>query len=398
MNLIRAYEFLEMADGLFGNFTSTVGDSQQIGNSIRYELVLRPTLRDYIKQCKDGKNVKLMQNQCKVFVEKCCYYLYPEKRIQEYKLKNGEPVESIDRFTERCVSFFFQLTGIDFDFLRIYSQAKKIFSDEQKKCLEMLFTDIMQLFRNAECNQIEKNQFIHFAKLEYVKIRYALLKVDLDYLSDRYSPFRRDEMVHFVQYTLKAHQDLNSMFTDANYLIGRKAKITSMKDGFKKSTAALKKLIKHIESVVSLEGRKEIEKLLKKEIENEGKRLGIQEENDIKEYLKTVKQENKGQWKNKCIQLLIKRQYLNYLSLFAESVMFVGNYMEALEVMQELCARTIKILQKIEITNLERDAELIELVLATHEMCIFLTIQPTEFYDAETDSLDFMKIDDDSSD
>ena len=110
--------------------------------------------------------------------------------------------------------------------------------------------------------------------------------------------------------------------------------------------------------------------------------------------MQLLKDLNVAEWKNKYIQLMLDRKYSDYLCIFVQSVMFVGNYKEALETMEKLCEQTLDILKRIEITNLERDSALIELILSIHEMYMFLAVQPTKYYDPKTDSLDFGIIDD----
>ena len=383
-----------MTDELFGKFTSTVGEAVGEGKNIRYKLETKQTLHDFIKKCKDGKNASLMNNHCDMLVNKCRYYLYPEKRITEYTLLGGESVESVERFSERCIGLFFRLTGVDFNFLRVDTEAKKAFSSQQKKSIETLFRDTMQQFKYAEGNQIAGSYFITFIKLEYVKARYELLKIDTSYLANRYHPFRNDELVHFVEYTLSAYQVLNSMFIKENYLIGRNETLGKMKHGFKRSYTKLQNLIEHILFVSNLEGRKELKKLFENELKISAKRIGITDDNETKDYIQSLKNLNAAEWKNKYIQLMLDRKYSDYLFAFVQSVMFVGNYKEALGTMENLCEQTLDILKKIEITNLERDSALIELILSIHEMYMFLMVQPTKYYDPKTDSLDFGMIDD----
>lgn len=394
MKIIRAYEFLEMTDELFGKFTSTVGGAVGEGKNIRYKLETKQTLHDFIKKCKDGKNASLMNNHCDMLVNKCRYYLYPEKRITEYTLLGGESVESVERFSERCIGLFFRLTGVDFNFLRVDTEAKKAFSSQQKKSIETLFRDTIQQFKYAEGNQIAGSYFITFIKLEYVKFRYELLRMDVSHLANQYYPFRSDELAHFVEYTLKAHQVLNSMFLKAHYQIGRDETLWKMKNGFKKSTHILQKLIKHIQDVSNLEGRKKIKELFETELKARAMFIGITDDNEKNKYMQLLKDLNVAEWKNKYIQLMLDRKYSDYLCIFVQSVMFVGNYKEALGTMENLCEQTLDILKKIEITNLERDSALIELILSIHEMYMFLTVQPTKYYDPKTDSLDFGIIDD----
>lgn len=125
---ISFFQFLEQTEYIFNGFISVVGKRNK--NTGKIFLKDSTTLRNYKKKYREaleirGKCPHLVDKTKNYFLDKCRYFIYPENRENEYTLKNGEPVESLEIFSSKCVTMFFQLTGINFSFLRIDTTCKK---------------------------------------------------------------------------------------------------------------------------------------------------------------------------------------------------------------------------------------------------------------------------------
>lgn len=101
-NGISLCEFLEQSEYLFNGFISVGGKRNE--NTGKIFLEDAPTLRKYKKKYREaletkGKCPHLTDETKKYFLNKCRYFIYPEKRDVEYKLKNGETVEFLEVFS-----------------------------------------------------------------------------------------------------------------------------------------------------------------------------------------------------------------------------------------------------------------------------------------------------------
>lgn len=96
---ISFFDFLEQTEYIFTGFISVIG----IENKETGKIFLKddPTLRNYKNKYRKAESIgdrrpSLTDNHRNIFLNKCKYYLYPDKRESEYTLKNGDRVESIE--------------------------------------------------------------------------------------------------------------------------------------------------------------------------------------------------------------------------------------------------------------------------------------------------------------
>ena len=93
---INFYFFLKESEYVFSQFVTTVGKTDPDTGELFLED--NPAFRNYKKKSRKAienhtNAPHLTQKTKNFYLDKCRYYLYPEKR-KPYKLKNGEGVDS----------------------------------------------------------------------------------------------------------------------------------------------------------------------------------------------------------------------------------------------------------------------------------------------------------------
>ena len=188
---INFYFFLKETEYVFSQFVTTVGKTDPDTGELFLED--NPAFRNYKKKSRKAIDnhtnaPHLTQKTKNFYLDKCRYYLYPEKR-KPYKLKNGEGVDSESAFSNRCVTMFFSLTGIDFSFLRIKLKRKESIVTCQKKCLEDLFSSVLTFFMETNCvpfgcpqlhNSIHIDDFKKWVRFLYVRYRRLLIQENVE--------------------------------------------------------------------------------------------------------------------------------------------------------------------------------------------------------------------------
>lgn len=172
MTYYNFYQFLVQTEYLFPNLISYIGEDE----TGKYILTEQDTFRNYkrnfkkslkeiesvnslekceskFKSTKDGELVFFtprFRNVTKdYFLNKCRFFIYSKKQSCQLKIKDAVD-NATEVFVERCITFFFQLTGVDFSFLRRIKEEERYETRrEMQKCIESLFEEILNLF---QCN------------------------------------------------------------------------------------------------------------------------------------------------------------------------------------------------------------------------------------------------------
>lgn len=320
-DVISFADFLKQANYIFTGFESTIGEQNKSGE---YSLASKRSLSRYISNYKNGQFQHLKDEICQYFLNKIRYYIFPEKRQSEYESADGSRVESLDVFSDKCVTLIFQLTGINFSFLRISSENKnKEFIEEQKCYLETLFEMIVSLFKSAEAslytlNENEKIKYSgivkcvlskedlrNYVKLYYTYARWQLLLKFSQYLVSNYSLFTADELINCTRYSSYAYNQLKHLISESKYDLNKDEAEEKLKKGYQNSAAALKKIVNGIIKILDSDAIEDIKKFLSPKLEREFD-YSISHNNLIHVKKSDFFKNPPKEWKNICVQLLLK--------------------------------------------------------------------------------------------
>lgn len=325
---ISFFDFLEQTEYIFTGFISVIGmENKETGKIFLKD---DPTLRNYKNKYKkaesiDDKRPSLKDNHRKIFLNKCKYYLYPDKRESEYTLKNGDRVESIEIFSAKCVTLFFQITEINFSFLRInpdYSNQKFVL--RQKQCLIDLFDSLFTLFmkstseekrlieKNGELqaekvndfkfkNVVPMNEFLKWVKYLYIKYRYKLSQIDPEHLI-RFSPILPNENVELLKYNQYANTQLCKLIflPGKNYNLYRNNINVESEFDFTKFLNVLKDIGFGLNAIDTADNIEDVTGVLIVLFN-----LKYWYINDKKIEVEKFRTKPPKDWKNKCVQYLI---------------------------------------------------------------------------------------------
>lgn len=321
-------DFLEQTEYIFTGFISVVGmENKETGKIF---LADKPSFRDYKRNYREAETNGIPRPHItnrlkKKFLDKCKYYLYPDKRESEYTLKNGERVESIEIFSAKCVTLFFQITGINFSFLRInpdYSNQKFVL--RQKQCLIDLFDSVLTLFLKStseEIRLIEKNgelqtekvnnfklknivpvnEFLKWVKYLYIKYRYKLSLIDPEHLI-RFSPILPNENVELLKYNQYANTQLCKLIflPGKNYNLYRNNVNVESEFDFTKFLNVLKDIRFGLNAIDTADNIEDVTGVLIVLFN-----LKYWYINDKKIEVEKFRTKPPKDWKNKCVQYLI---------------------------------------------------------------------------------------------
>jgi hypothetical protein len=329
-DVISFADFLKQSNYIFTGFESTVG----IESNGKYRLHKGRTLSRYISNNKSGQNQKLRDDVCDCFLNKIRYCLYPEKRIQSEDIN----VESIDVFSDKCITLIFQLTGINFAFLRMDNENKK-FIAVQKATIENLFEIIVSLFKSAEANSLYfntegkinnteikrcvmlKKELREEIKLYYMFTRFELLCKEPEYLVTNYPLFTNEEYVKFAEYSSYSYEQLNHLITGKRYDLRKDEAFEKLKNGFQHSSKALKKIVNGILKIYSAEKIEDIKGILYHRLDER-----FYYTIGYKQVIKTKKiilfKNPPEEWKNVCIQLWLK-SFSSFITVPKEDDIFI---------------------------------------------------------------------------
>lgn len=227
---MKIFDFIECTEEIFKGVKNTVGGETNSEYYLRYSQALSV----YVKNCRQNPNHSFTPASISGFLNKCRYFIYPENRIESYKIDI-----SVREFSERCVTVFFKRFGMNFSFLRINSDNKK-FIEVQKKCLENLFEQIISIFHKYDV--FEEKEFLNFLKMYYCRYRFDLYNTDMKCLFSNYDVLMRSELNDYVRYTTNAFHKLKSIYTRARHIYERDEYILEIRRHYQKN-------IKDIETV-----------------------------------------------------------------------------------------------------------------------------------------------------
>lgn len=228
--MIKIFNFIECTEEIFVGVKNTVGGKTKS----EYYLKDSQALSKYVKKCRKNPECNFTAASISGFLNKCRYFIYPERRMENYHIDI-----SVREFSERCVTMFFEKFGINFSFFRINSDNKK-FIEVQKKCLENLFEQIISMF--SKHGDFEEREFLYFLKMYYCRYRLELYNTDMKFLFDNYDVLIQSELNDYVRYTTNAFHKLKSIYTRARHIYERDEYILEIRRHYQKN-------IKDIETV-----------------------------------------------------------------------------------------------------------------------------------------------------
>ena len=346
---VKISDFIAATNSLFDGFVNT------FGNKIEelYHLEFSRALTDYIKNCNEGKAARFMPNNSQNYLNRCRYCIYQEKRGSA-KDKNGNEItiESAEEFSQKTVRLFFQLSGLNFHFLRLQPiddktpQSVVDFRRAQEKCLDDIFTvtvDYLSYFQKIpdEEYNITIFELISLWKLLYRKYRFKLYGKKAELIATPQEVLLNDEPFQYMVILMSAYQDLrklNAIYdastedefdSSINYIDERNETIQHLKEGYKVEKERTDKLVKNILYILTL-GKKEdsVKKVYQKLLPQE----------EWEEFGKCVIDSSKSvYWKHYLIEKLIERFYQKRKHSLFHSVLYLQNFEEAIKEYLDIC-------------------------------------------------------------
>lgn len=310
--MIKLSDFIEYTEEIFSGIKNTVGD--EIDSC--YFLYDSPMLSAYVKECKQKSKRSFTAADCSGFLNKCRYFIYPEKRFKQYKADI-----SLKDFSERCVFMFSKRFGINLSFLRITPglTENEEFISEQKRCLEDLFVQIMKNFMIQSC--YKESFFSDILRLYYCRYRFDLYRVDMRYLLGNYDLLMQSELNDYLFYTTDAFHKLKFICTESK-VIGRKSFVETLKTNYTKQIKELNETFNATADVMKAKKKEDVEEYLNKIFKEE--------------YFAWREDKN---WKLNFLHLSLQ-QYNNTLalSIVAAYMLYFNDYQTVLNDFKKLCS------------------------------------------------------------
>lgn len=329
--MIKLSDFIEYTEEIFAGVKNTVGE--RVGSC--YFLYENQTLSTYVKDCKKKPNRSFTSANCSDFLNKCRYFIYPERRAEQYKADI-----SVKNFSERCVLMFFKRFGINYSFLRITPELtdNKEFIAEQKRCLEDLFEQIIKNFMIQ--SSYEENFFADMLKLYYCRYRFDLYKVDMGYLLGHYDILMQSELNDYLIYTTDAFHKLKFIYSGSK-AVGLKEFISTVKNQYTRQIKELNKTLNVLADVMKAKKKENVEKYLNKIFKEE--------------YFAWREDKN---WKLKFIHLYLHPNNGTFsLSTIAAYMLYFNDYQTVVNDFMKLCSDMAGMREeyaKFPVTNLIR--------------------------------------------
>lgn len=214
--VITLADFIEYSDEIFLDVKHFKGEC--VDGKEQYYLSTSHALYDYVKKSKNGEKPNFTSANMDMFLNKVKYFLYPQKRSEQYKKDI-----SVKDFSSYCVNMFYRRFGIDFDFLRITPDETNVaFVEKQKECLVDLFRDCLYFIsEKMKIEKVEKGTWNRLLMIEYQNIRYQLFQEDREYLFSKYNVFLRPELEDYVSSFSRAFHHLKRVYRDGVVVIGK---------------------------------------------------------------------------------------------------------------------------------------------------------------------------------
>lgn len=322
MVIIRIFEFIEYTEELFDGVKNTIGGK----TNLKYYLSDSQALSLYVKKCQKNPNHKFTAANISGFLNKCRYFIYPEKRMENYKVDI-----SVKEFSERCIAMFVKRFGINFSFMRINSDNKK-FVAMQKKCLENLFEQIILMFSKQKT--FSKNDFLYLLEMYYCRYRFELYNVDMNYLIKNYDVILQSELSDYVICTTNAFHKLKFIYTRATYVIGYEEYIREIRMQYDKQIKWLQSTCRLISDIFDANKKEDVKQYIGS-LENH-----VYNSDRMKEIY--VCWNNKYEnWKSELLHLYFCNNLPNDisgLSVIATYMLYSGNYENVLNDFNQLCS------------------------------------------------------------
>lgn len=328
-------DFIEELDYLFVGFKNTVGekipDTMEENENCKFYLRKSQTLDDYVKKYKENKHPKFTLNNYKQLLYKCCYYIYPDKRGEEYETSKGDKVISLEEFSDRCVTLFFKLSGIHFSFLRIDRQkASEQFVRAQQQCLENIFFKTIGCF---VCNELylTKEDFQQALKMMYVSYRFKLCRVDIVYLLTNFYPYMENEIVDYISCTTTAYKELKAE-SKANYVVGKEEQTSRLKSWYYDGISAIYDKIADIQKIISAKKKEDVVKCQAMRCAEEPQ---VQLDEQSLAFWEELDKVYNANWKNFTIDETLSFT-ISACSMIS-SILYLENYAEACAELKAIC-------------------------------------------------------------
>lgn len=237
--MINIFDFIKFTEELFVGVKNTIGEEISSG----YYLIDSHMLSDYVKKCQESPKHNFTTANTAGFLNKCRYFLYPEKRAEHYKADI-----SVRTFSECCVTMFFKRFGVNFSFLRINSDHEK-FVEVQKKCIENLFEQVLSWFRKRK--SLEEHDFLQLLEMCYCRYRFELYNIDKDYFLNNYEYLLQSELNDYNNCSIKAFHKLKIMYTKSNNTAGNVSYLDEIKAYYKVQMDIIQSIWKSITETIA---------------------------------------------------------------------------------------------------------------------------------------------------
>lgn len=354
-------DFIDCTTRLFEGFLETAGYKRESddkkGNKDWYYLDKNRGLMDYVNKLKKGHLPKFTANNRECYLNRCRYYIYKEKRENNYKSRKNIEVDSPETFSRKTVELFFELSGINFSFLRLQQIDEKssrldiALRYAQELCLDGLFTDTVNYLSWYEERYNDKKpysfQLVNLWKLLFRKYRYLLFpflskkaaSIQEPFMNEEF--FLNEELLQHVRFLTGAYYEVierskvyDEHFYEGqeslgriNYIVeeGEKEKIQRLKDGYKKELSRYEKLLDIIQKIAKAKEFKSIKRECQQYIPSD----------ELKRFEDTTSKSIT--WKIKLIEMAI--EYSDHLKMysFLASVFYLRKFDEVTEAYRKLC-------------------------------------------------------------
>ena len=353
-------DFIGYTEALFEGILLTAGYKYKVGGEEKYQLGYARLLRDYVIKYKKGKSPIFTSNDIECYLNRCRFYIYNEKRADKFIDKDGKEadlpeVDSAEVFSVKCVRLFFELSGINFHFLRMNpadenSDSTEIdFRSVQQQCLDNLFETTIHYLCHAERKNIKLtiSELVSLWKILYREYRYKLFKKSMEKIESPENLFLSEEMMNYLSAVTQAYYDMkrlggmmdNVEDDEVNYIVGRDEEVQNLKAGCDVEFRRLKKLESYIKNIIDADDFQKIQKEIPWLISPE----------ELEDFNANCKVDsNMISCKNYLLDKLIQKFYSSRKNSFLASVMYMENFEETIKEYTIVCDAMWKIITEKE--------------------------------------------------
>ena len=247
--VITLADFIEYSDEIFLDVKHFKGEC--VDGKEQYYLSTSHALYDYVKKSKNGEKPNFTSANMDMFLIKVKYFLYPQKRSEQYKKDI-----SVKDFSSYCVNMFYRRFGIDFDFLRITPDETSVaFVGKQKDCLVDLFQNCLYFLQRVE--RVEKKTWNGLLMIEYQNIRYQLFLENKNYLFLKYNAFLKSELKDYASSFSSAFHHLKEVYR-GGVIIGKNDFLNRLREDAQLQYIKARCTVDLISSIISATGKSDI--------------------------------------------------------------------------------------------------------------------------------------------